>query len=67
MSININNLDGKNIVSLGASLPGFAGYIEVYSKKGKDLVYIGAQKDRPNDGLINVYNHKGEWRSFSKD
>ena len=67
MSININNLDGKNIVSLGASLPGFAGYIDVNNKKGKDLVYIGAQKDRPNDGLINVYNHKGEWRSISKD
>ena len=67
MSININNLDGKNIVHLGASLPGFAGYIEVKSKRGTDLVSISTIKGRPNDGLINVYNHKGEWRSFSKD
>ena len=67
MSINFNNFDGKNVVSLGTSLSGFAGYIDVKSKRGTDLVSISAIKDRPNDGLINVYNHKGEWRSISKD
>ena len=67
MSINFNNFDGKNVVRLGTSLSGFAGYIDVKSKRGTDLVSISAIKDRPNDGLINVYNHKGEWRSISKD
>ena len=67
MSININNLDGQNVVSLGMGIPSFAGYIDVNNKEGKDLVSISAQEGRPNDGLINVYNHKGEWRSISKD
>ena len=65
--ITVCNLDGKAVVSLGMSLPGFSGYIDVNNEEGKDLVHIGAQEGRPNDGLINVYNHKGEWRSISKD
>ena len=35
--------------------------------EGKLLVDIGYEKGRPNDGLINIYNHKGEVRSFSTD
>ncbi len=65
-TIAFTNSDGKEVVSLGSLLDG-PGYIDVNNKKGDDLVYIGAQKGRPNDGLINVYNHKGERRSFSKD
>ena len=59
--------DGKPAVSLGATLVEGVGYINVYGEKGKDLVSISAVKDRPNDGLINIYNYKGEWRSISKD
>ena len=62
--VKIANNAGKRVVTMGG---GESGYIEVYSKKGKDLVSISAQEGRPNDGLINVYNHKGEWRSISKD
>ena len=65
--IEVTNSDGKQVVSLGTSLLDGVGFIDVNNKKGDDLVYIGATKGRPNDGLINVYNHKGEWRSFSKD
>ena len=66
-AIAFTNSDGKEVVSLGTTLLDGAGFIDVNNKKGDDLVYIGATKGRPNDGLINVYNHKGEWRSFSKD
>ena len=64
----LSNLDGTRIVSLGMTLTNVqGGYIDVNSENGKNLVHIGNVKGRPNDGLINVYNHKGEWRSFSKD
>ena len=66
-AIVVTNSDGKEVVSLGTTLVNGVGFIDVNNKKGNDLVYIGATKGRPNDGLINVYNHKGEWRSFSKD
>ncbi len=66
-AIAFTNSDGKEAVSLGTTLVNGVGFIDVNNKKGNDLVYIGATKGRPNDGLINVYNHKGEWRSFSKD
>ena len=65
--IEVTNSDGKQVVSLGSTLVNGVGFIDVSNKKGDDLVFIGATKGRPNDGLINVYNHKGEWRSFSKD
>jgi hypothetical protein len=58
---------GEPSVLLGATFMGGIGYINVYGEKGKDLVSISAIEGRPNDGLINVYNHKGEWRSISKD
>ncbi len=66
-TISVSNFHGKPAVALGMTLPQGTGFIEVYNEKGKDLVSIGAIEGRPNDGLINVYNHKGEWRSISKD
>ena len=66
-AIIISNLFGEKVVSLEAEIPGLTGGIEVNNREGIPLVKIGAQEGRVNDGLINVYNHKGEWRSISKD
>ena len=65
--IDFSNSEGKKVLILGANLLSSAGYIQLNNAQGKDLVSISAIEGRPNDGLINVYNHKGEWRSISKD
>ena len=64
--ITVANEGNKVAATMGADVDG-RGYTVVSNKEGKSLVFIGAEDDRPNDGLINVYNHKGEWRSISKD
>ena len=65
-SVAIGNADGKRPVSIG-SLNGENGDMVTYNADGKPRVHIGSEKGRPNDGLINIYNHKGEWRSFSAE
>lgn len=55
----------KTAVELGATIVEGVGFINVNGEKGKNLISIGAVKGRPNDGLINIYNHKGEWRSIT--
>ena len=67
--ISIGSRQGNNLpaVRLGRHIMSGTGYINVYNGKGKNLISIGATEGRPNDGLINIYNHKGEWRSISKD
>lgn len=65
-SMAINNAEGKQVVDIGASIGG-SGNMDIYNAAGKALVGIGSEKGCPNDGLINIYNHKGEWRSFSTE
>ena len=65
---------GKKLVEIG-SRDGKTGHLTIFKAEGADgemnvgkkLVTIGAIEGRPNDGLINIYNHKGEWRSFTAD
>ena len=64
--IRVNNAAEKNLVVIGVD-EGGSGFIGLNNTAGKDLVAIGSVEGRPNDGLINVYNHKGEWRSIRKD
>lgn len=70
----IDNDDGKTVTELG--IDGLRIYNEdgmKYEKDGESivlknkLVTIGAEKGRSNDGLINIYNHKGDWRSYRAD
>ncbi|MYB65063.1 hypothetical protein F4X73_10265 [Candidatus Poribacteria bacterium] len=65
--LNQGRLSIHNAASLGSSLIGGHGMLEIRNKDGKELVIISPIDGRPNDGLINIYNHKGEWRSFSAD
>ncbi len=64
--ITVANEGNKVAATMGADVDG-RGYTIVSNKEGKSLVFIGTEDDRPNDGLIKVYNHKREWRSISKD
>jgi len=67
-AIVIGNQEGKITVAMRAKTDlGTGGKIEVKNFDGKNLVTIGSKQGRPNDGIINVYNHKREWRSISKD
>ncbi len=50
-----------------AWMNGLEGSVGVQNKEGKALVHIGSIKGRPNDGLINIYNHKGNHRSYTAD
>ncbi len=63
--IRIHNKEEKTVV--GMSSFGEQGFFTVDNKAGKPLVVIDAIKDRPNDGLINIYNYKGERRSITTD
>ena len=74
IGVYIDNDDGSTVTELG--IDGLRIYNEdgmKYEKDGESvvlknkLVVIGKVDGRPNDGLINIYNHKGEWRSFSAD
>ena len=64
--IGILNADGKALVSIIGS-NGKVGAMSIYNAEGKHLVHIGAIEGRPNDGLINIFNHKGGWRSYKGD
>ena len=59
--LSLYNKDGKVRVKLTDSRPLLS------NKEGKELVYIGPIKDRPNDGLINIYDFKGDHRSYTAD
>ena len=50
-----------------AWMDAFDGSVGINNKEGKKLVHIGAIKDRPNDGLINIYDYKGNHRSYTAD
>ena len=63
-AIGVHNKDGIILIRMGAA--GGNGRIDVNSNEGKALVGIGSIKDRPN-GIINVYNHKGDYRSYTAD
>ena len=72
--VYIDNKDAKTVAALKTD--GLSIYNEDGMKIEKDgeglvlkneLVTIGAVRGRPNDGLINIYNHKGKWRSFTAD
>ena len=43
------------------------GVLSIRNAAEKKLVVIGSEEGRPNDGLINIYNHRGEWRSYKGD
>ena len=58
------NKDSKPVVTLNGSLE---GSLHLLNSNGTDRVYIGAIKDRPNDGLINIYDYKGDHRSYTAD
>ena len=58
--------DDKEMIKLGES-EGGGGKMLFYNKDGKALVGIGPNQDRPNNGIIYVYDHKGEWRSITAD
>ncbi|MYB63937.1 hypothetical protein F4X73_04540 [Candidatus Poribacteria bacterium] len=64
--LTIYNDEGESVATLGQSLSG-GGVLQFYNKEGKQLVVISSLEGRPNDGLINIYNHRGEWRSFSAE
>ena len=66
-SISIDNAAGMPLVSIGTSVGNKAGSLSINNETGKTLINIGGQAGHPNDGIINIYNHKGEWRSFSAD
>ena len=63
----IYNEDGKRVVDIGSSSDGIVGGMLIYNEDGKELVAITATEGRRNDGIINIYNHKGEWRSYKGD
>ncbi len=77
--LSIYNTDGQKIEKEGediviknrlvhiGSVNDKSGVMETYNADGKELVYIGAIEGRRNDGLINIHNHKGEWRSYKGD
>ena len=64
--ITVANEENKIAATIGSNVDG-TGYLSVHAKDGRNLVTIKSKENFPNDGLINVYNHKGEWRSISKD
>ncbi len=64
--ITVANEENKVAATMGANLDSI-GYMSVHAKDGKTLVSIESKAGFPNNGLINVYNHKGEWHSISKD
>ena len=64
--ITIANEENKIAATMGVDVGG-TGFASVHAKDGKGLVTISSKEGFPNDGLINVYNHKGELRSISKD
>ncbi len=59
--------DRKPLVVIGPSHGGKSGYMDINNDDEKTLVGIGHVKGRPNDGLINIYNHTGKWRSYKGD
>ena len=61
------NAAEKELVGIGYMVGGTGGAIEIHNAAGKELVIIGYVAGHPNDGLINIYNHKGKWRSFTSD
>ena len=63
-SLLFYNRDEKQVVKLDAI---DSGILNLYNKDGKNLVDIGSMKDSPNDGLINIYNFKGDHRSYAAD
>ena len=43
------------------------GRLLLHNKNETHRVYIGSIKDRPNDGVINIYDFKGDHRSYTAD
>ncbi len=64
-SMWLYNKDNNKVASI-SSIDG-KGRMELYNKDEKILVGIGSIKDRPNDGLINIYDYKGNHRSYTAD
>ena len=65
-SMSLYNEEGTEVVGIGATEDG-GGVISTYNKDGKKLVGISSIKDRPNDGIINIYDFKGNHRSYTAD
>ncbi len=63
--LEIVNDEGQTMAELD-SIFGF-GYLSIYNADGKELVRIGSVERHPNDGLINIYNNRGDRRSISAD
>ena len=61
------NSKGKLVAYIGVDENGYNGVMGINNKVGKELVGIGAIKDRPNDGIIAIYNFKGDHRSYTAD
>ena len=64
--ITVANTRNKINTQIGSGADG-RGYVEVYNKEGKALVFIGAEDTSSNDGLINIYDFKGNHRSYTAD
>ena len=64
--ITVANTRNKINTQIGSGADG-RGYVEVYNKEGKALVFIGAEDTSSNDGLINIYDFKGRHRSYTAD
>ena len=63
--ITVANEENKVVATMGSNIG--TGYMSIHAKDGKTLVSTSSKENIINDGLIKVYNHKGEWRSISKD
>ncbi len=61
------NSKGKHVAYIGVTENGYNGVMRINNKEGKELVSISSIKDRPNDGLINIYDFKGNHRSYTAD
>ena len=64
LTFTFNGVKQNRLWLMGADI--FGG-LSIYNADGKKLVGIGSMEGRPNDGLINIYDHRGEWRTFSTD
>ena len=63
------SVQDTGIVSLGVNAldSRLNNGLSIYSKDIKKLVYIGSITDLPNEGLIGIRDHKGEWRLITAD
>ena len=65
--LDIGNANEKRLLSIRSSVDGKVGLVRTFNADANLLVGIRAVEGRRNDGLINIYNHKGEWRSYKGD